>query len=153
MKTKIAWKDQIPMPPVESKQTNQVWAVCFRPDGEQVLLGVADFIFVYQISTGELQNKIRGHKDTVYCLAYSKDGQRFASGGADNAVVIWSSEGQGLLKYSHNDKIQALSFNPVLQTLASCSTIDFGLWMSDGQSVNKTKTAAKCVCCDWSPDG
>ena len=73
-----------------------------------------------------------GHKDTVFCIAYSKDGQRFASGGADNAVVIWSAEGQGLLKYTHNDKIQALSFNPVLQTLASCTSIDFGLWMSDG---------------------
>jgi intraflagellar transport protein 122 len=50
-------------------------------------------------------NRLKGHKDTVYCLSYAKDGQRFASGGADNSVVIWSSEGQGLLKYSHNDKI------------------------------------------------
>lgn len=98
-------------------------------------------------------NKIKGHKDTVYCIAYSKDGQRFATGGADNAVVIWSAEGQGLLKYTHNDKIQCLSFNPVLNSLASCSVIDFGLWMSDGASVNKTKTPARCLSCDWSPDG
>jgi intraflagellar transport protein 122 len=62
------------MPPPEANQTNQVWAVCFRPDGEQVLLGVADLIFVYAATTGELLNKIKGHKDTVYCLAYSKDG-------------------------------------------------------------------------------
>jgi len=58
-----------------------------------VLIGVADFIFVYKAETGELLNKIKGHKDTVFCIAYSKDGQRFASGGADNAVVIWSAEG------------------------------------------------------------
>jgi len=31
--------------------------------------------------------------------------------------------------------------------------VAFGLWMSDGQSVNKTKTQAKCCVCDWSPDG
>lgn len=153
MRNILKWQEQIPMPPPEANQTNQVWCVCFRPDGEQVLIGIADFIFVYNAMSGELQNKIKGHKDTVYCLAYSKDGQRFASGGADNAVVIWSAEGQGLLKYTHNDKIQALSFNPVLQTLASCSQIDFGLWMSDGQSVNKTKTPARCLSCDWSPDG
>jgi intraflagellar transport protein 122 len=36
---------------------------------------------------------LKGHKDTVFCLSYAKDGQRFASGGADNSVVIWSSEG------------------------------------------------------------
>ena len=153
MRTDIQWSERIPMPPPEANQTNQVWSVCFRPDGEQVLVAVADFIFVYNTSTGELMNKIKGHKDTVYCIAYSKDGQRFASGGADNAVVIWSAEGQGLLKYTHNDKIQALSFNPVLNSLASCSNIDFGLWMSDGQSVNKTKTPARSLCCDWSPDG
>jgi intraflagellar transport protein 122 len=95
-------------------------------------VAVADYIFVYNANNGELINKIKGHKGTVYCIAYSKDGQRFATGGADNAVVIWSAEGQGLLKYTHNDKIQALSFNPVLNSLASCSSIDFGLWMSDG---------------------
>mgnify|MGYP002629360275 CR=1 FL=1 len=48
------------MPPPEAAQTNQVWAVCFRPDGEQVLLAVADLIFVYAAATGELQNKIKG---------------------------------------------------------------------------------------------
>ena len=105
MKTKIHWASLIPMPPPETKQTNQIWAVCFRPDGEQVLLAVADSIFIYKTETGEMINRLKGHKDTVYCLSYAKDGQRFASGGADNSVVIWSSEGQGLLKYSHNDKI------------------------------------------------
>lgn len=74
MKTKVVWQDQIPMPPPEAKQTNQIWCVCFRPDGQQVLLGVAQYVFVYNTVTGELLNKIKGHKDTVYCLAYSKDG-------------------------------------------------------------------------------
>ena len=60
---------------------------------------------MYNALSGEVITRIRGDKDTVFCLAYSKDGQRFASGGADNSVVIWSSEGQGLLKYTHNDKI------------------------------------------------
>lgn len=48
---------------------------------------------------------IIGHKDTVYCIAYSKDSQKFATGSADNTVVIWSNTGDGLLKYPHNDKI------------------------------------------------
>jgi hypothetical protein len=48
------------MPPVEANQTNQVWSVCFRPDGDQVLVAVADLIFVYKAETGELLNKIKG---------------------------------------------------------------------------------------------
>jgi len=41
----------------------------------------------------------------------------------------------------------------VLQNLASCSAIDFGLWQADQPNVNKQKTPAKTTCCDWSPDG
>lgn len=31
-----------------------------------------------------------GHKDEVYCVAYSRDGKRFASGGADKTIIIWT---------------------------------------------------------------
>jgi hypothetical protein len=48
------------MPPPEANQTNQVWSVVFRPDGDQVLVAVADLIFVYKAETGELVNKIKG---------------------------------------------------------------------------------------------
>jgi hypothetical protein len=60
MRTKVSWKEEIPMPPPEANQTNQVWSVCFRPDGDQVLIAVADLIFVYKAETGELLNKIKG---------------------------------------------------------------------------------------------
>ena len=108
---------------------------------------------IYNAHTGEMIDSKRAHKDTVYCLAYSKDGQRWASGGADKNVIVWSAEGNGLLKYSHQDKIQCLSFNPVLQSLASCSDNDFGLWQTEDKSVNKFSTKNKCLDCDWSPDG
>ena len=73
-----------------------------------------DRVFIYDAHTGEVIDSKKAHKDTIYALAYSKDGQRWASGGADNNVVVWSAEGVGLLRYSHNSKVQALCFNPVL---------------------------------------
>lgn len=42
---------------------------------------------------------ISGHKDVVYCVDYSKDGKRFASGSADKNVIIWSSKLEGIVKY------------------------------------------------------
>lgn len=53
----------------------------------------------------------------VYCLAFSKDGKRFASGGSNKKVVIWLSSGGGEKKYSHNTSVQCLAFNPVVQTV------------------------------------
>ena len=36
---------------------------------------------------------------------------RFASGGADKCVIIWTSKLEGILKYSHNDAIQVRRSN------------------------------------------
>ena len=101
-------------------------------DGKQVLVAVGDRVMIYDAHSGEMIDSKRAHRGVVYCLAYSKDGQRWASGSADRNVVVWSAEGVGLLKYSHNAPVQALCFNPVLQSLASCTNDDFGLWQTEG---------------------
>lgn len=44
---------------------------------------------------------LSGHKEAVYCVCYSKDGKRFASGSADKSVIIWTSKLEGILKYSY----------------------------------------------------
>ncbi|EQB77808.1 intraflagellar transport protein 122 isoform 1-like protein [Camelus ferus] len=55
---------------------------------------------VYDTSDGTLLQPLKGHKDTVYCVAYAKDGKRFASGSADKSVIIWTSKLEGILKYT-----------------------------------------------------
>ena len=96
---------------------------------------------------------LKGHKDTVYCVAYAKDGKRFASGGADKCVIIWTSKLEGILKYSHNDAIQCLAYNPISHQLASCAHSDFGLWSAEQKSVQKQKVPARVNCCSWTNDG
>lgn len=83
----------------------------------------------------------------MYCVAYSQDGKRFASGGADKNVIIWKSTAEGILKYSHNDTIQSLQYNPISQQLASVTATDFGLWSPDQKSVGKHKIGARGLCC------
>lgn len=102
-----------------------------------MLVAVGDRVFMYNALDGTVIDVKRAHKDVIYALAYSRDGQRWASGGADNNVVVWTAEGVGLLRYSHLSKIQALVFNPVLQSLASCTDADFGLWQTEGANVTK----------------
>ncbi|NXA61574.1 IF122 protein, partial [Mohoua ochrocephala] len=114
---------------------------------------------VYDTSDGTLIQPLKGHKDTVYCVAYAKDGKwpfgrkRFASGSADKSVIIWTSKLEGILKYTHNDAIQCVSYNPLTHQLASCSSGDFGLWSPEQKSVSKHKTSCKITCCSWTNDG
>ncbi|POI35815.1 hypothetical protein CIB84_000431, partial [Bambusicola thoracicus] len=72
---------------------------------------------VYDTSDGTLIQPLKGHKDTVYCVAYAKDGKRFASGSADKSVIIWTSKLEGILKYTWTNDGQYLAlgmFNGVI---------------------------------------
>ena len=92
-------------------------------------------------------------QDAVYCVAYSHNGKRFASGGADNTVIIWTSKAEGILKYTHNDSIQSLSYNPVTQQLASATASDVGLWSPEQKSVAKHKVSTRICTIAWTSDG
>uniref|UniRef100_A0A2K5YAG9 Intraflagellar transport protein 122 homolog n=1 Tax=Mandrillus leucophaeus TaxID=9568 RepID=A0A2K5YAG9_MANLE len=125
----------------------------FQPDGTQLILAAGNRLLVYDTSDGTLLQPLKGHKDTVYCVAYAKDGKRFASGSADKSVIIWTSKLEGILKYTHNDAIQCVSYNPITHQLASCSSSDFGLWSPEQKSVSKHKSSSKIICCSWTNDG
>ena len=89
----------------------------------------------------------------MYCVAYSSDGERFASGGADCTVIVWKHTAQGVLKYTHSEPIQAVAYNPVTQQLASASTADFGLWSPEQRSVTKKRMPSRVLCVAWTHDG
>ncbi|XP_056380930.1 intraflagellar transport protein 122 homolog isoform X1 [Hyla sarda] len=130
-----------------------IYDLAFKPDGTQLIVAAGNKVLVYDTSDGTLLQPLKGHKDMVYCVAYAKDGKRFASGSADKSVIIWTSKLEGILKYTHNDSIQCVSYNPVTHQLASCSSSDFGLWSPEQKSVSKHKVSSKITCCSWTNDG
>ncbi|TYZ58414.1 hypothetical protein PybrP1_004246 [[Pythium] brassicae (nom. inval.)] len=127
--------------------------IAFRPDGSQVVAAIGTRVMVYDAVDGTLLHSLKGHKGIVYTVDYSHDGKRFASGGADNVVIIWTDKAEGILKYTHNDSIQKLVYNPQSQCLASCTISDFGLWAPEQKSVAKHKVVAKVLCACWTKDG
>jgi len=77
-----------------------IWDLCFSPDGSRLVVAAGNKVHVYESAVGNLLKSLKGHKDTVYCVAYAKDGKRFASGSADKCVIIWSEDFVGELKYA-----------------------------------------------------
>ncbi|XP_025019210.1 intraflagellar transport protein 122 homolog isoform X2 [Python bivittatus] len=144
MRAALTWRDKV---------EQCIYDLAFKPDGTQLIIASGNRLLVYDTSDGTLIQPLKAHKDTVYCVAYAKDGKRFASGAADKTVIIWTSKLEGILKYTHNDSIQCVSYNPVTHQLASCSTSDFGLWSPEQKSVNKHKVSNKITCCSWTNDG
>ena len=49
-----------------------IYDLCFRPDGSQLVVAAGTRVLVYDTSDGSLIQPLRGHKDSVYCVAYSR---------------------------------------------------------------------------------
>jgi len=130
-----------------------VWDLAFSGDGLKIVAGAGRRVLMYDAKSGDLLHSLKSHKDCVYSVDFSADGENFASGGADKTVIIWTKKAEGILKYTHGETIQKVKFNPVTKQLVSCTANDFGLCVPEEKSVSRTKVSARILCCDWTPDG
>mmetsp|Transcript_104276 Transcript_104276/g.185337 ORF Transcript_104276/g.185337 Transcript_104276/m.185337 type:complete len:1306 (+) Transcript_104276:111-4028(+) len=150
MRTVTLWQDKVPE---REKWSNCIWSIAFKPDGSQIIVAAGNRVLVYDATDGDLVHSLKGHKESVFCVAYSRHGKKFASGGADKQVIIWTHKAEGILKYNHNESIQCLAYNPVTQQLASGTASDLGLWSPEQKSVSKRKVNSKILCMSWTNDG
>ena len=88
MRSTVNWED--PGLPERDGVQNSVQDLDFSRDGEILVVAVANLVLIYDAKEGDLLHRLRGHKDTVYSVAFVRDGTRFASGGADKTVIIWT---------------------------------------------------------------
>jgi len=139
--------------PEHDGEKSSINDLAFNPDGTKLIVAVGSRVLVYDANDGDLLLSLKGHRDTVYSVCYSRDGKRFASGGADNCVIIWSNKGDGILKYSHSSSVQKVLYNPATESLASCTISDFGLWSPEQKTVAKYKVQSKILSAAWSNDG
>ncbi|VDO39983.1 unnamed protein product [Haemonchus placei] len=136
-----------------------VYDLAFKPDGSELLVAADNKVIIYDGIDGTLLQVLKGkgcrsgHKDLVFAVAWSHDGETFASGSLDRSVILWTGQHEGTLKYSHSDAIQCLAFSPVTSLLLSCAIGDFGLWSVDEKNVQKQRISGRCASCAWSHDG
>lgn len=110
MRAVLRWREQ---PPEKDGVKGIVYDVAFSPDGLEVIGGVGSRVLIFRAEDGMLLHSLKGHHGAVYCVTYSTNGKRFASGAADNAIIIWTNKGEGILKYSHGYSIQVTASSTV----------------------------------------
>jgi WD40 repeat protein len=101
---------------VFSENGAQVFAVGGQP-------GVSGEIRQWNVQDGKLVRVLEGHKDALYAVALSPDGETLASGGYDQKVKLWNLKtGTEIRTLSgHNGCVYRLSFRPDGKILASAS--------------------------------
>jgi len=90
-------------------------AVEFSPDGRWIVSGSLDnSVRVWDSSTGEVQNVLEDHTNSVWSVTFSPDGRQIVSGSEDNSVWVWDSstgEVQNVLE-GHTNLVSSVAFLP-----------------------------------------
>ena len=106
----------------------KVNALRFSKDGSMLFAaagdpGIGGIAYQWKVADGSLVHKFEGHKDALYALALSPDGQTLATGSYDQKIKLWNvADGKEIrMLTGHNGGVNALSFRPDGKVLASAS--------------------------------
>ena len=70
-----------------------VHSVAFSPDSSRLASGSWDGIVrIWNVATGELEDKLEGHTDRIESVAFSHNGRFVASGSWDETIRIWNMD-------------------------------------------------------------
>jgi WD40 repeat protein len=139
----------------------RIWpiGIAFAPDGSLLAKGVEDGnILIWQTSTGNQIQVLKGHTDGVNCVSFSPDGTLLASAADDGTVRIWNvSQGSTIHSFdNHAGYDCGVAFSPDGKMLSSTSAISgIKLWnVSDGLLLREMPEIISTVTwLTFSPDG
>ena len=72
------------------QHSSAVCSVAFSPDGGRLASGSDEIVRIWNTATGELEEELEGHTDSVWLVAFSHNGQFIVSGSQDMSVRIWN---------------------------------------------------------------
>ena len=75
---------------------------------------------------GKLLKNLKSHNADGTCVAFSPNGQYFASGSSDKTIKIWAKDGLLIQTITgHNSSVNSLAFSPDSRCIASGSGVKY----------------------------
>jgi len=73
-----------------------ITSVAISPDGRYVAAGSLDSVVrIWDVASGVLVERLRGHEDYIYSVAYTPDGKGLVSGSLDKMLKYWDVSALG----------------------------------------------------------
>lgn len=144
--------------------TGKVTCAAFSPDGAKLaaatgVAAISGTVHCWSLSGDSKPTRFEGaHRDLVYAVRWSPDGQILATGGYDSKIVLWdAASGKPLRSLSgHNGAVFSLAFSPDGTLLASASADQtVKVWrVRDGERLDTLKEPlGEQFSVSFTPDG
>ncbi|KAE9609364.1 hypothetical protein Lal_00020021 [Lupinus albus] len=113
------------------EHAKEIYTIRWSPTGpgtnnpnQQLVLASASFdstVKLWDVELGKVLYNLNGHRDPVYSIAFSPNGEYLASGSMDKCMHIWSvKEGKIVKKYGGNGGIFEVSWSKDGDKVAAC---------------------------------
>ncbi len=123
------------------RHRGRVNRVSFRPDSRLLLTASGDELArLWDVSTGKLVHRLRGHEDAVTDAEFSPDGKRVVTASEDRDARIWNvATGRPIELLRGHSGAPTASFSPDGRWVVTTGRIAAGLWdASTGEFVAPT---------------
>lgn len=105
-----------------------VMDVAYSADGKRLAAaagepGLFGELLVWNAETGSVELSLRGHKDSLFAVAFSPDGSLLATAGYDQSIQLWNAASGDPVRElaGHSGAVFDLAFRPDGKMLASAS--------------------------------
>ncbi|CAD8208673.1 unnamed protein product [Paramecium octaurelia] len=88
--------------------SDQVYSICYSPDGTTLVSGSDNSILIWDVKTGQQKAKLDGHSSTVNSICHSPDGTTLTSGCGDKSIRLWNVKTEQQINSSLNADDQNL---------------------------------------------
>ncbi|XP_071739052.1 WD40 repeat-containing protein HOS15-like [Rutidosis leptorrhynchoides] len=113
--------------------TKEIYTIRWSPTGpatanpnKQLLLASASYdatVKLWDVNSGKLLSSLNGHREAVFALSFSPNGEYVATGSLDRYMHVWSLKDDKIIKtYSSNGSIFDISWDKKGDKIAACTS-------------------------------
>ena len=125
--------------PVQRFEMEDCRQATFSPDGSRLAFGDGNIAVVVQLSRLDRRLVLKGHANSVRCVAFSPDGKLIATGSNDRSVCVWNAAtGDVVLRlHGHRGEVAEIAFAPDGKSLVAADDLGtLKLWhVASGQEL------------------